>query len=80
MATITSAGVGSGIDFESIIEKTVAAEQTVTENTLNKRELNYNTELSGVGTFKAALDNFNEVLQILGDEDTFDTLGLNFML
>lgn len=78
MATITSAGVGSGIDFESIIEATVAAEQTVTENTLNKRELNYNTELSGVGTFKAALDTFNEALQTLGDEDTFDTRIVNF--
>ena len=78
MATITSAGVGSGIDLESIIEATISAERTVKESQLNEREINYTTQLSGVGTFKSALDSFNDVLAKLGDAETYNTRIVSF--
>lgn len=78
MATITSAGVGSGIDLESIIEATISAERTVKESQLNEREINYTTQLSGVGTFKSALDSFNDVLAKLGDVETYNSRIVSF--
>jgi len=78
MATITSAGVGSGIDLESIIEATISAERTVKESQLNEREINYTTQLSGVGTFKSALDSFNDVLAKLGDAETYNSRIVSF--
>ena len=78
MASITSAGVGSGLDLESIIKATINAEKTVKESQLNERELNYTTQLSGVGTFKAALDKFNDVLAKLGDAETYNSRIVSF--
>jgi flagellar hook-associated protein 2 len=78
MASITSAGVGSGLDLESIISATIKAERVVKESQLNEREINYTTELSGVGTFKAALDTFNKVLAKLGDADTYNSRNVSF--
>lgn len=78
MATITSAGVGSGIDLESIIEATISAERTVKESQLNEREINYTTQLSGVGTFKSALDSFNDVFAKLGDAETYNSRIVSF--
>jgi flagellar hook-associated protein 2 len=78
MASITSAGVGSGLDLESIITATLNAERSVKENQINEREINYTTELSGVGTFKAALDTFNEALAKLGDDETYNSRSINF--
>ncbi|WP_350585732.1 flagellar filament capping protein FliD [Pseudoalteromonas sp. RB2-MNA-CIBAN-0110] len=78
MASITSAGVGSGLDLESIIEVTIQAESAVKTNQLNAREINYTTELSGVGTFKAALDTFNDALAKLGDDETYNSRLVSF--
>lgn len=78
MASITSAGVGSGLDLESIIEVTIQAESEVKSNQLNAREINYTTELSGVGTFKAALDTFNTAIATLGESETYDSRTVLF--
>lgn len=78
MTSITSAGVGSGLDLESIIEVTIQAEKEVKSRQLNTREINYTTELSGVGTFKSELDKFNTALATLGDEDTYNARTVSF--
>lgn len=65
------AGVGSGLDLESIISTFVKAERTTRESSINNRELDYTAELSGVGTMKAALSKFQNVLSQLSDPDTF---------
>lgn len=64
---ITSAGVGSGLDLESIISTFVSAERTPRENSLNKREYRLESEISGVGTLKAAVAKFNDILAKLAD-------------
>lgn len=64
---ITSAGIGSGLDLESIISTFVNAERMPRENAINKRELRLESEISGVGTLKSAVSKFNDVLKKLAD-------------
>ncbi len=78
MGAITLAGTGSGLDLESIISTFVQAERIPTENRLNKRELELNAELSGVGTFKAELSKFQSVLEKLSNPDSFGGRSVTF--
>ncbi|WP_286271724.1 flagellar filament capping protein FliD [Thalassotalea hakodatensis] len=68
---ITSAGVGSGLDLESIIEAFVTAESIPTEVRLQEREDRVKAELSGLGTFKSALSTFQSVADKLASIDDF---------
>lgn len=62
--TITSAGVGSGLDVESIVTKLVAIEsQPIT--TLKTAESKLNTKLSEWGKVKSALSDLNDAAQKL---------------
>ncbi|WP_406666979.1 flagellar filament capping protein FliD [Gallaecimonas sp. GXIMD1310] len=72
MAAITNAGIGSGLDLESIINVYVNAQKKPQEALLNKREDTFNTQLSGVGKLKAALATFQETLGKLADAASFD--------
>ncbi|MDO6524955.1 flagellar filament capping protein FliD [Motilimonas sp. 1_MG-2023] len=69
MATLT--GIGSGLDLESIISTFVKAEQSTRVASINERELDATEELSGVGTLKSSLSQFQDVLKKLSDPDTF---------
>ncbi len=71
MSGITMAGSGSGLDLESIINTFVKAERTPKEARLNEKEITITTELSGVGTLRAALADFQAVTSKLGNADTF---------
>ncbi|GIC76597.1 flagellar filament capping protein FliD [Moritella sp. F3] len=71
MAGITMAGSGSGLDLESIITSFVSAEKMPKESRLNKKEVAVTTELSGVGTLKAALADFKATSAELGNTDSF---------
>ncbi len=71
MSTITSAGVGSGLPLEDMITTFVDAERLPRENAINKREYELETQISGVGTFKAAVAKFGDILSKLTDPDSF---------
>lgn len=71
MAAITSAGVGSGIDIESLITKLVAAEGQPATNRLNTKEAGLQTRLSALGSLKSALSSFQTSLQGLKDVSAF---------
>ena len=71
MAGITMAGKGSGLELESIISTFVAAEKTPKEARINDKEITLTTELSGVGTLRAALADFQSVTGKLGNADSF---------
>ena len=58
MATLTSTGLGSGLDINSIVEQLVAAERAPQANRLTQRESKANEELSALGKFKSALATF----------------------
>ena len=70
--TITAAGTASGIDFESIIEALVEAKQTSLEADTTTKYSETTIELSGVSELKSALESFQDTIQELLDEDTFD--------
>ncbi len=68
---ITSAGIGSGLDLESIIEAFVTAESVPVEIRLQEKEERIEAELSGLGTFKSALSSFKSVSEKLESVEDF---------
>ncbi|WP_341501716.1 flagellar filament capping protein FliD [Gallaecimonas sp. GXIMD4217] len=69
---VTLSGIGSGNDFEGLIETLVHSEKSPKVNLLNTKELQIQTELSGVGTLKSALSKFQSAVEKLADLDNFD--------
>jgi flagellar hook-associated protein 2 len=69
---ITQAGVGSGLDLESIIEAFVTAESVPVEIRLQEKEERIGTELSGLGSLKSSLSTFQDVVKKLKDVDDFN--------
>ncbi|MBL8200117.1 MAG: flagellar filament capping protein FliD [Chromatiales bacterium] len=71
MATLTSNGLGSGLDINSIVEQLVKAERAPAANRLTQRESKANEELSALGRFKSALATFKDAVTKLTDAATF---------
>ncbi|MEZ5565135.1 MAG: flagellar filament capping protein FliD [Gammaproteobacteria bacterium] len=71
MAGLTSTGLGSGLDINSIVDKLVAAERAPSANRLTQRESKANEELSALGKFKSSLASFKDSLAKLTDAETF---------
>jgi flagellar hook-associated protein 2 len=67
MATITSTGIGSGIDIESIVTKLVAVEGQAQSRQLDTKQAALTAKLSSFGSFKSALDALKTTLQPLAD-------------
>lgn len=69
---ITSLGVGSGLDLESIVEAFINAESVPQEIRLQAKEEKLTLEISGVGSFKSALSAFDTILKKLTSPDAFN--------
>ncbi len=69
MASITSAGIGSGLDITSLVAQLVAAERAPTDQRLFRKEAKFQTQLSAVGTLKGALSSLQSALTNLKDAD-----------
>ncbi|GAA5159772.1 flagellar filament capping protein FliD [Viridibacterium curvum] len=72
MATgsITSAGLGSGIDIESLITKLMTLERTpITQ--LESRQSSFQTKLSSYGTLKSTLSSLQDAAEKLQTRDSF---------
>lgn len=69
---LTSLGVGSGLDLESIVTAFINSEAVPQEIRLKNKEEKLTTELSGVGSFKSALSSFDSILKKLASEDAFN--------
>ena len=65
MGLITSAGVGSGIDIESIIGAILNAERAPKEASLQRNELRVDSTLSAIGQLSSALSSLNDALDNL---------------
>ncbi|WP_286265370.1 flagellar filament capping protein FliD [Thalassotalea atypica] len=76
---VTSAGIGSGLDLEGIIEAYINAEAIPTEIRLQEKEERLKTEISGVGQLKSALNSFESILKDLSDASSFNkqTIGVS---
>lgn len=71
MAGITSAGVGSGLNLESIIQATVNAEDLPRVKRFEASKTKFSVELSGLGAIKSSLAAFQDVIKKLKDVNNF---------
>lgn len=65
MATISSLGVGSGLDIASLVSQLVAAERAPAQNRISTSQSQINVQLSAIGTFKGALSDVRSKLEAL---------------
>lgn len=65
MASISSAGIGSGLDVNSLVTQLVAAERSGADTQLNKLSSKANAQISALGTFKGALSAFKDAMAAL---------------
>ena len=70
MATITSAGLGSGLDINSIISKLMQVEQQPF-TAMATKEASYQAKLSAFGSLKGALSSLQAAAQTLKTATTF---------
>lgn len=73
MSNITSAGIGSGLDVNSLLEQIVEAERAPTEERINSQEADYTAELTALGSVKSALSSFQGSLSSLKLEASFNS-------
>jgi len=71
MTGITAAGVGSGLDLESLIEVSIDAMRVPQEARLSERRDTLDVTLSAVGAVKSALSAFKDVLDKAKDQNSF---------
>jgi flagellar hook-associated protein 2 len=72
MPLITSAGIGSGLDLESIIQATVDAENVPKMNAFANKEEKLQVELSSIGEIKSAMSKLQDTIEKLSDPDSFN--------
>lgn len=73
MASISSLGVGSGLDLSGLVENLLAAERAPIENSLNRQQAKLVSDLSGVGLMKASLAGFQSSLSGVSNAASFST-------
>lgn len=67
MASITSTGIGSGLDVPSLVQQLVAAEGQPTELRIARNEAQFQAKLSALGSVKASLSTFQDQLEKMSD-------------
>ena len=71
MASITSTGIGSGLDIAGIVQQLVIAEGQPVEARITQQESRAQAKLSAFGSLKAALADFRDKLDIMKSLDKF---------
>ena len=69
--SISSAGIGSGIDINSLVQQLVEAEGSNKSNRINLKEAEYQADISAFGSLKGALSIFQQAVQGLQDAADF---------
>lgn len=72
MTGLSSPGLGSGLDVAGIVNKLVAAEGAPTTARLDRLEAGFQARISGLGTLKGALSDFQSTLDNLSSADSFN--------
>lgn len=75
MATITSAGTNSGLDINKIITDLMAAERKAPTQRLDAKEAVLQAKLSGIGSLKSALSEFQTALASVNSTTSFQSLS-----
>ena len=71
MATLSSAGIGSGLDVAGIVQQLVSVERAPEANRITKEQTATTTKISGLATLKGALSAFQNVLGPLKTVEAF---------
>ncbi|MDH5258491.1 MAG: flagellar cap protein, partial [Gammaproteobacteria bacterium] len=71
MASISSLGIGSGLDIQSLVQSLVTAEGAGKKARLDRREVDYQAKLSIIGSVKGALKDFQTSYSSLRLSSTF---------
>jgi flagellar hook-associated protein 2 len=71
MATISSLGVGSGLDINSLVSQLVAAERAPKESRLTRDDAKLTAEFSALATLKGALSGLQSASTALRDAEAF---------
>lgn len=77
MATITSAGAGSGIDLESVISASIAAKKAQLQQPITTKKNNTQITLTGVGQLKSAISSYSSTLDTLSASGAFNKRSVN---
>ncbi|GBG13000.1 flagellar hook-associated protein 2 [Novimethylophilus kurashikiensis] len=72
MASITSPGIGSGLDVNGIVSKLMQVEQQPLA-LLDSKEAKYQSKLTAYGTLKGALSSFQTAAQAVNDVSKFQS-------
>lgn len=70
MASITSTGIGSGLDVAGLVQQLVAAEGQATEFRISQQEARAQAKLSAYGSLKSALSSFGDQLERMTELET----------
>jgi len=70
--SISSLGVGSGLDLESLVSQLIAAERGPKEARLDEREERFDNEISALGRVTSSLSAFEDALADLQDVDSLN--------
>ena len=71
MATISSPGLGSGLDIAGLVSKLVAAEGQPTSLRLDRKEASLQADLSAYGSLRGSLSAFSSTLATLSALSNF---------
>jgi flagellar hook-associated protein 2 len=74
MPTITSTGLGSGLDIKGLVSGLVSAEGTPATNRLNTQEAKLTAQISSYGNLKSAMSSFQSSLSGLKYASAFQKL------
>ena len=77
MATITNAGVGSGLDLEAIISATLQATNQPKLQKFASRESELSVQLTGIGAIKSVMSKLQDVFEELASPDEFNQRTAN---
>lgn len=78
MATLSSSGIGSGLDVNGLVTQLVAAERQPQQQRINTSEAKANVRLSALGSFRAALAGLQTAARALdGNSDFGRVLRVN---
>lgn len=72
---ISSTGLGTGLDIDSIVSALVKAQTSAKQNQIDNLTSSYTTQLSAVGTLKSALSTFQLAVASLNSADSFSGLA-----
>ncbi len=75
MASITSLGIGSGIDVNSLVDSLITAERELPQLRLDTREAELQAQLSSFGVLQGAMSSFKDTLSGMRTASTASALS-----